>query len=296
MAYLPFELPSERGSPEPFDILPPDFLMQTDDEQTRVARTYNSASDFYDNPANSFWERFGKRTVDRLELREGMRVLDVCCGSGASALAAAAAVGSKGYVLGIDLADDLLALARGKAGSRGLEQAEFRTGDLLNLEALPTDFDAVVCVFGIFFVTDMVGAVRQLWKHVRPGGRLAITTWGPNFFEPVNSEFWNSVRDERPDLYKSFLPWERIAQPEALRELMLAAGVSNPKAELEMGTHSLRTPEDWWTMVRGSGYRATIDQLSADAHERVRTQNLNFIRESETHAVEANVVYGQATK
>ena len=296
MAYLPFELPPERGSPEPFDILPPDFLMQTDDEQTRVARTYNSASDFYDNPANSFWERFGKRTVDRLELREGMRVLDVCCGSGASALAAAAAVGSKGYVLGIDLADDLLALARGKAGSRGLEQAEFRTGDLLNLEALPTDFDAVVCVFGIFFVTDMVGAVRQLWKHVRPGGRLAITTWGPNFFEPVNSEFWNSVRDERPDLYKSFLPWERIAQPEALRELMLAAGVSNPKAELEMGTHSLRTPEDWWTMVRGSGYRATIDQLSADAHERVRTQNLNFIRESETHAVEANVVYGQATK
>ena len=296
MAYLPFELPSERGSPEPFDILPPDFLMQTDDEQTRVARTYNSASDFYDNPANSFWERFGKRTVDRLELREGMRVLDVCCGSGASALAAAAAVGSKGYVLGVDLADDLLALARGKAGSRGLEQAEFRTGDLLNLEALPTDFDAVVCVFGIFFVTDMVGAVRQLWKHVRPGGRLAITTWGPNFFEPVNSEFWNSVRDERPDLYKSFLPWERIAQPEALRELMLAAGVSNPKAELEMGTHSLRTPEDWWTMVRGSGYRATIDQLSADAHERVRTQNLNFIRESETHAVEANVVYGQATK
>ena len=62
------------------------------------------------------------------------------------------------------------------------------------------------------------------------------------------------------------------------------------------GTHMLRTPEDWWTMVRGSGYRATIDQLSADAYERVRRQNLNFIRESETRSVEANVIYGQAAK
>ena len=268
----------------------------TSDEGAKAARTYNSASDSYDDPANSFWERFGKRTVDRLELREGMRVLDVCCGSGASALAAAAAVGPQGYVLGVDLAEDLLALARGKAVSRGLEQAEFRTRDLLNLEVLPTDFDAVICVFGVFFVTDMIQAVKQLWQRVRPGGRLAVTTWGPNFFEPVNTEFWNSVRNERPDLYKSFLPWERIAQPEALRELMLAAGVSNPKAELETGTHSLRTPEDWWTMVRGSGYRATIDQLSADAQERVRRQNLDFIRESETRSVEANVIYGQATK
>lgn len=270
--------------------------MQNDDERARAARTYNSAADFYDNPANSFWERFGQRTVDRLNLREGMRVLDVCCGSGASALAAAAAVGPKGYVLGVDLAENLLALARGKSASRGLEHAEFRTGDLLNLEALPTDFDAVICVFGVFFVTDMVEAVRQLWQHVRPGGRLAITTWGPNFFEPINTVFWNSVRGERPDLYKAFLPWERIAQPEALRELMLAAGVSDPKAELEMGTHLLRTPEDWWTMMRGSGYRATIDQLSAEAHERVRKQNLNFILESETRAVEANVIYGQAIK
>jgi hypothetical protein len=49
-------------------------------------------------------------------------------------------------------------------------------------------------------------------------------------------------------------------------------------------------------MVRGSGYRATIDQLSADAQERVRRQNLDFIRESETRSVEANVIYGQATK
>ena len=59
------------------------------DAQARAAATYNAAADTYDDPANAFWERFGRCTVERLNLDGPVRVLDVCCGSGASALAAA---------------------------------------------------------------------------------------------------------------------------------------------------------------------------------------------------------------
>jgi ubiquinone/menaquinone biosynthesis C-methylase UbiE len=45
-------------------------------------------------------------------------------------------------------------------------------------------FDAIVSVFSIFFVSDMASQVRELWRMVRPGGSLAITTWGPRMFEP----------------------------------------------------------------------------------------------------------------
>src|SRR6185436_20213571 len=90
------------------------------DAQMKAAATYNAASDFYDHAANTFWTRFGRRTVERLELTPGARVLDVCCGSGASAIPAAEAVGPTGSVLGVDLAQKLLALARAKAGARGL--------------------------------------------------------------------------------------------------------------------------------------------------------------------------------
>lgn len=277
--------------------LVPDLSMQSlDDERARAARTYNSASDNYDDPANSFWARFGSRTVERLKLRAGMRVLDVCCGSGASALAAAEVVGPNGYVIGVDLAADLLALARGKASSRNLDQVEFRVGDMLNLGIIENEFDAVICVFGIFFVSDMTEAVRQLWQRVERGGSLAITTWGPRFFEPLNTAFWKAVRAERPDLYKGFQPWDRVAEPDALRRLMLSAGVTNPEAEIESGTHPLRTPEDWWTMVLGSGYRATIDQLESEARIRIRTHNLDFIRANDIQSVEANVIYGWAVK
>ena len=271
-------------------------MTAANEEQARAARTYNSASDSYDDPANSFWERFGGETVDRLALQKGMRILDVCCGSGASALAAAAVVGPSGYVLGLDLAEDLLRLGRNKAANRGLSQVEFRVGDMLNPGIAENDFDAVICVFGIFFVSDMTAAASQLWQRVRTGGQLAVTTWGPRFFEPLNSLFWDSVRDVRPDLYKGFQPWDRIAEPEALEALLSAAGVTNPKAILEPGTHVLRAPEDWWTTVLGSGYRATIDQLDADAKTQVRSRCLEFIRTTDTRSIEANVIFGRAVK
>src|SRR4029450_9543292 len=71
-----------------------------DDAQARAAATYNAAAEAYDDPANSFWDRFGRRTVDRLGLARSARVLDVCCGSGASALPAAEGVGADGHGLG----------------------------------------------------------------------------------------------------------------------------------------------------------------------------------------------------
>ena len=262
----------------------------------KAAAAYNAASDSYDDPANSFWERFGRRTVERLDLRSGARILDVCCGSGASAIPAAQAVGPEGSVLGVDLAENLIELARAKARRLDLKQIEFRTGDLLDLGLPDAHFDAVICVFGIFFVPDMEAATGELWRMVRPGGKLAITTWGPRFFEPMSTVFWNSVREVRPDLYKGFNPWDRICDPEALRSMLAGAGVKRAEVVLESGTHPMASPDDWWAMVLGSGYRGTIEQLNAQSREAVRQRNLDFIRESDVKSVEANVIYAVATR
>src|SRR5262245_3625781 len=145
--------------------------MSTTDQtaKAKAAATYNSAADTYDDPANTFWSRFGQQTIERLELERGMRVMDVCCGAGASAIPAAESVGESGLLLGIDLAENLLTLARAKAHARGLTNIQFRVGDLLDPNIPESPFDAVVCVFGIFFVPDMHAAVRALWSHVKRG-------------------------------------------------------------------------------------------------------------------------------
>ncbi len=264
--------------------------------RARAAATYNSAADSFDASANTFWERFGRSTIARLELSPGMHVLDVCAGTGASAIPAAEAVGSQGRVVAVDVADALLALLKRKADARGLRQIEVRSQDLLALDPAREQFDAVVCVFGIFFLADMVEGARRLWSLVRPGGRMAITTWGPNAFEPGNSAFWTAVRRERPELDRGFAPWDLITDPEALRQLLLDAGVPVPEIEPEPAMHPLASPQAWWALVMGSGYRATIDQLDAEGRERVRTANLEFVAQNGIAAIEANVLYALARK
>jgi ubiquinone/menaquinone biosynthesis C-methylase UbiE len=269
---------------------------QPDEAQRRAAFAYNAAADFYDASPLSFWDYFGRRTIELASLPSGSRVLDVCCGAGASALPAAELVGSKGKVIGVDVAQKLLDLARTKAAQRNLTNIEFELGDMLALRFPSESFDAVVCVFGIFFVPDMQMAIRELWRCVRAGGQLAVTTWGPNFFEPANSAFWGSIKEVRPDLHKSFNPWDRINNQASLKAILKEGGVESPKIIAENRSHPIHCAEDWWTILLGSGYRGTIEQLSQTDRERVKEANLAFIRDERISSIETNVLYALATK
>ena len=262
----------------------------------RAASTYNAAADFFDAPPLSFWDRIGRRTVERMRLKRGASVLDACCGTGASAIPAAQAVSADGRVLGIDLAENLLRLAQLKATRLGLAHAEFRAGDIEALNPSSEAFDAVICVFGIFFLPDMPSGIRSLWRLVRPHGQMAITTWGPGFVEPGSSAFWEAVRTERPDLYKTFNPWDRVNDPDALAAMMFQGGVHANEVVAETDAQPLDSPEDFWTIALGSGFRGTIEQLDIDARERVRQATLDYLSRHDVRSVETNAVYALAQK
>jgi ubiquinone/menaquinone biosynthesis C-methylase UbiE len=271
-------------------------VSQEESAQARAERTYNSAADFFDLPALGFWNRFGQATVDRLELASGAHVLDVCCGAGASALPAARLVGPAGGVLAVDLADNLLEVGRAKADAGALENIEFRHGDMLALGLDAGSFDAVVCVFGVFFVPDMEAAIRKLWRLVKPGGQLAITTWGPRIFEPAVSYFWDAVRERRPELVQSYQPWDRITDIAMLREVLTAGGVDSADIEAKDGVHQLLAPHDWWSIVLGTGYRNIVDQLGPEAAEVVRDQCICRLTVERVHQIETNVIYARSHK
>jgi SAM-dependent methyltransferase len=151
-------------------------------------------------------------------------------------------------------------------------------------------------VFGIFFVPDIPAAIPELWRILCPGGKLAITTWDPDFFEPANSVFWNAVRDVKSELYKGFNPWDRISEPAALSEIFIEAGVPEPLIVAEQGTHPNASPEDWWTTLLGPGYRCTIEQMEPEMVENVRRVNDSFISNDQIRAVQTNVLYAVAEK
>ena len=86
--------------------------MPTDPAKAKALVAYNAASDHFDDEPLAFWARLGGSTVNRLTLPSGATVLDVGCGTGASAIPAARVVGPTGRVVGVDLADRLLDRAR----------------------------------------------------------------------------------------------------------------------------------------------------------------------------------------
>jgi SAM-dependent methyltransferase len=163
------------------------------------------------------------------------------------------------------------AAAGGRSGQRraeGLANLEFRLADARSTGLPGGSFDAVVCVFGVFFASNMPAFVAEMWRLVRPGGSLAITTWGPDLFEPANSLFWEAVREVEPSLFKAFNPWDEITTTETLERLLARSGVSRATVRASSGGHDLDDPGGFWDVVLGSGYRANSGSPYARAARR----------------------------
>ena len=125
---------------------------------------------------------------------------------------------------------------------------------------------------------------------------LAVTTWGPGLFEPANSCFWEAVREVEPSLFKAFNPWDEITTPEALAGLLSSAGVPGPAVVAAAGQHQLGHPDQFWDIVLGTGYRATVDALSQEQRDRVRGWLLSELRSHAVTAVRTDVVFGTARR
>jgi demethylmenaquinone methyltransferase/2-methoxy-6-polyprenyl-1,4-benzoquinol methylase len=113
------------------------------------------------------WRR---AAVDAAELVPGSIVADVACGTGKLTAALAERVGPFGRVVGIDLSDGMLELAR--AEYRDLVQVEFRRGDALALPLDDGEVDAATIAFGLRNLADFEAGFRELARVVRPAGSV----------------------------------------------------------------------------------------------------------------------------
>jgi SAM-dependent methyltransferase len=112
--------------------------------------------------------------ADAAGIAMGDRVLDVGCGTGVLARAALGRVGQEGRVVGLDLNEGMLSVAR-----RTEPKIAWRLGDAGALPFEDVSFDVVVSQFALMYFPDRVAALREMWRALAPGGRLAIAAWAP---------------------------------------------------------------------------------------------------------------------
>jgi ubiquinone/menaquinone biosynthesis C-methylase UbiE len=142
------------------------------------------------NPNRALWEKgdftriaesmreSGEALVKRLGITRGLKVLDLGCGDGTTALPAAR-LGAD--VLGVDIASNLVEAGNRRAKALGLANCTFQEGDASNLQGLPSQtFDLVVSIFGAMFAPKPFDVAKEMVRVTRPGGRIVMGNWIPN--------------------------------------------------------------------------------------------------------------------
>jgi SAM-dependent methyltransferase len=109
--------------------------------------------------------------------RPGERVLDVGCGTGATALPFAAAVAPGGHVTGIDISEPMLGQARKNLAAHGAANVSLVLADAQTHRFAPDSYDLAISRFGVMFFADPVAAFANICGGLRPGGRLCIAVW-----------------------------------------------------------------------------------------------------------------------
>jgi demethylmenaquinone methyltransferase/2-methoxy-6-polyprenyl-1,4-benzoquinol methylase len=189
------------------------------------------------------WRRYA---ADRAELRAGDTAIDAATGTGDLAFELARRVVPGGEVVGVDFAAPMLALARRKARGRDLP-VRFELGDAMRLPFRDGTFAAATCAFGIRNMDDRPGALREMARVVRPGGRVVILELTPphnelarRYMDEVIPRLGQLIAGAR-EAY-TYLPEsvQDFPDPQTLGRLMLAAGLSSVKYRLlNFGTIAL---------------------------------------------------------
>jgi ubiquinone/menaquinone biosynthesis C-methylase UbiE len=148
--------------------------------QRRVQRYgWDKAAEYYEG----FWHKqlatAQTRLLELAALKLGERVLDVACGTGLVTFPAAAAVGPGGEVVGTDISQAMIDLVRQIAEERSIANVAFDRMDAENLSALPdASFDVVLTALGLMYVPDVLQALKEQHRVLRPGGRAVAAVWG----------------------------------------------------------------------------------------------------------------------
>ncbi len=122
----------------------------------------------------------GKATDVMLEMagiKEGHRVLDIAAGAGEQSITAAKKVGSSGYVLATDISPNILSYADKMSKEAGMKNIETAVMDGENLAVEDESFDAVISRVGLIYFPDQQKALREMWRTLKPGGRIAAIVY-----------------------------------------------------------------------------------------------------------------------
>ena len=205
------------------------------------------------NPNKALWEKgdfteiaafmreSGDELVKSLKIATPLRVLDVGCGDGTTAVPLAR-LGAE--VVGIDIARNLVEAGNRRAAEAGLDRLKFQEGDACNLEGVgDRSFDLTISIFGAMFAPKPFDVAKELVRVTKPGGRVVMGNWIPNDTTSFVSQLLKISSSFTPPPPEGFISPMLWGVESHIVERFGQAGVSKEKISMVKDTYSFVSPD-----------------------------------------------------
>jgi SAM-dependent methyltransferase len=209
--------------------------------------------------------------LEAAALQPGERVLDVACGTGIIARRAAGQVGPAGSVTGVDLAPDMIDVAKGVAAPDGAH-VEWQVADAASLPLPDAAFDVVLCQMGLMFVEDRLGALTEMRRVLGPGRRIAVSTPGP--IQPAFQVLEQGIEEHIDPALGMFVAGVFSMHDAAeVAGLLASAGFTSTSATTVPVDLRLPGPAEWlWQYVNLTPIGPLVAEADADAQAALERQ------------------------
>jgi SAM-dependent methyltransferase len=203
------------------------------------------------NPNKALWEKgdftciaetmreSGEALVEKFGISKGLKVLDLGCGDGTTALPAAKRGAN---VLGVDIASNLVAAGNKRAKELGLANCRFQEGDASEMQGVQDrSFDLLVSIFGAMFAPKPFDVAKEMVRVTRPGGRIIMGNWIPNDPTLVAQilKISSAFTPPPPEGFVSPMTW---GVESSVTERFAAAGVPAEKISFARDTFTFNSP------------------------------------------------------
>ena len=211
--------------------------------------------------------------VAEAQIAQGLQVLDIATGTGEPAISIATAMNGTGHVTASDISEGPLKTARERAVQRGLQNIEFVIADAQALPFADQSFDRVTSRLGVMFFADPAKAMREIFRVLKPGGRISTLAWGPmeqKYFETTAGTILKMLPGSA--VPSSATNMFRYADPRTMASLYESAGFTDVNSRIESVPWSWPgTPEECWAYFQDVTvpFRPLLDSIPEARREEI---------------------------
>ena len=236
----------------------------------------------WDDYMMDFLKPAGDEIIRCLNLSESDAVLDVATGTGEPGLTIAGRV-KNGKVIGTDLSEGMLAVAQAKATEHGVRNYEAQVADVCELPFADASFNAISCRMGFMFFPDLLLAAHEMYRVLKPGGRLAATVWsGPEHNAWITTIMGPITKNVvTPPLPPNAPGMFRCAAPGLLANLLRQAGFGDVTEQEITGKARYKTADTYWEIMTevGAPIVAAMSKADEATKETIKTQTFAGVRQ-----------------